>query len=96
MSSFDNHLEQDRSSCFSSSNLAKKEVGSKYSDLGKKNLSIIYLDDSDNKVRRENSEVMEKNASKMLTVYQRIQISFLICLAITNMIIFIIAFSTRK
>ncbi|PPS94906.1 Uncharacterized protein GY17_00002031 [Cryptosporidium hominis] len=61
------------------------------------NIDIVFLDDFDKIGCRENIEAREeKKLKENLSVSQRIQVSFLVILAITNLLVYTIAFCTGK
>ena len=96
MNSIDNYSKTDRGLCSDDSNsVQKSKIDRQILDLYKQE-NVVYLDSSDKKVRRENFEVRGACTTRIFTAYQRIQVLFLICLAITNIIVFLMVFYTGK
>lgn len=81
-------------SCINNKNNRKNKQKLNSSKL--KNIDIVFLDDSDKTGCIERTEIYEKRFKKNLSVNQRMQVSFLIFLAITNLLVYIIAFCTGK
>lgn len=82
---------------FCINNPIRKKKKQKLDDLKLKNIDIVFLDDSDKIGCIESREIQEKKMNKAnFSVNQRIQASFLVFLAVINLIVYTTAFCGER